>query len=155
MSANTLRCLGLICLGLLASATSSQGRLNETFDEIRARYGYVDHIDYQPRADYPLYIFQKDGIAIGVRFIDGKSAQEIYTTSGPVADFGASDLLAANAQGSRWLELTVGKSESYQRADGRATAEYMRSSKTSKDPAVLVIQTSQFNELVNAPGLGF
>ena len=54
-----------------------------------------------------------------------------------------------------WSPLTVGHSTSYQRTDGVATAEYTRPSKTSNDPAVLVVQTSEFNQLFNAPSLGF
>ena len=140
---------------MLASATTSWARINETYDQIRARYGYAVHIDFQPQANYPLYIFEKDGVTIGVRFLDGKSAQEIYTGAGANTDFAAADVLAANAQGYAWSPLTVGRSSSYARADGAATAQYTRPSKTSNDPAVLVVQTSEFNQLFNAPGLGF
>ena len=155
LSGCTVVLLSASVLAWLASATTSSARINETYDQIRARYGYAVHVDFQPQANYPLYIFEKDGLTIGVRFLDGKSAQEIYTTSGANTDFAAADVLAANAQGYSWSPLTVGQSTSYERADGAATAEYTSPPEASNAPAVLVVQTSAFNQLFNSSDLGF
>ena len=146
--------LGLIVLSLLASATPSWARLNETFDQIRTRYGYAVHINFQPRADYPLYLFQKDGMTIGVRFVDGKSAQEVY--KGSIATLGsvAADALNTNSQGYAWTPLTIRESTTYERSDGTAIAHY-RPSRGTPNAAVFVLQTSEFTNLFGAPGNTF
>lgn len=136
----------------LLSSPNSWARLGETFDEIRARYGFVVRID---NGDYPQYFFQKDGIEICVRFVNGKSAQEIFSAAVSNVQTVLPEVLNANAQGSTWASTTVGQSTAYMRADGKAIAQYIRPKKSEGRLAMLQIQTTESKRVFNPNGLEF
>ena len=140
---------------ILLLAPNSWARLGETFEQIQSRYGVLMKVDNVTRADYPQYFFQKDGIDIRVRFVNGKSAQEIFSAPVPNIQTVAAEILSSNAQGSTWSSTAIGKSTEYMRADGKATAQYIRSKRSPDRIALLRVQTIEFNRAFNPRGVEF
>ena len=151
-----VRVLAILALACFV-VPSSWGRLGETFDQVQGRYGLLVKVDNVTRPDCPQYFFQKDGMEIRVRFVNGKSAQEIFSASSSDMRNAAAEILSSNAEGSTWSSIAVGKSTEYIRADGKATAQYLRPKKSEHGdrPAVLQIQTLEFNRAFNPDGVQF
>jgi len=153
------RCGRLLFLTILAlvflMAPNSWARLGETFGQVQSRYGILVKVDNVTRADYPQFFFQKDGMEIRVRFVNGKSAQEIFSASASNLQTAAAEILNSNTQGSTWSSTAIGKSTEYMRADGKATAQYIRPKKSEDRVAVLQIQTIEFNRAFNPTGVEF
>jgi hypothetical protein len=80
-----MKALLLVLLFLCSPLLTAFGRIGETYQQCIARYGFTSGVDMR-RADYPLYTFRvqltpwltTEAVEVGVRFYNGKSAQEIY-----------------------------------------------------------------------------
>jgi len=159
MSNRSCGCGQILVVGVFALALvvipNSWARLGDTFDQVQSRYGLLVKVDNVTRADYPQYFFQKDGIEIRVRFVDGRSAQEIFSAAVPNLRTVAAQILNSNGQGSTWSSTAVGKSTEYMRADGKATAQYIRPKQSDSRLAVLQIQTTEFNRAFNPTAVDF
>jgi hypothetical protein len=123
----------LFVIALLTQAV--EARLGETLDQCVQRYGPL--IRKQGRADNPQFMFEKDGITIGINFLDGKAAQVSYSraSGSPFLDLEVRQLLEVNSAGSTWqydqaesnrLRTTAySKRECFRRGDGGAFAEHL------------------------------
>ena len=110
-----------------------QARLGETLDECVKRYGPL--IKQQGSADNPQFIFEKDGIQIGINFLNGQAGQISYfrPATSPFLDSEVKQLLEVNSGGSSWhydeaetnrVRKTIyAKQECFTRDDGGASAE--------------------------------
>jgi hypothetical protein len=68
-------------LVLFLCGSSAFARIGETLEECQTRYGVMQSVNMR-RSDYPMYIFRKGDIMIGVRLYNGKSAQEVFIGDG-------------------------------------------------------------------------
>lgn len=153
--AKHFKALEIFTLVFLTFIPASWARLGETFDQVQSRYGLLTKVDNVARADYPQYVFSNDGLEIRVRFVNGKSAQEIFTGTTDKLQTVAAQILNSNAQGSTWSSTAVGKTTEYLRAGGNATAQYTRPRLSNAQSAVLRIQTTEFNRAFNPSGAAF
>jgi hypothetical protein len=110
-------------------------RLGETLNQCVQRYGPL--IRQQGNPDNPQFMFEKDGITIGINFLDGKACQISY--SGPAgsrfSDLEVHGLLDLNSGGFAWEydeaeshrqhTSTYSKIECFKRRDGGAFAEHL------------------------------
>jgi len=123
----------LFVIALLTQAV--EARLGETFNQCIERYGAL--IRKQGRVDNPQFIFEKDGITIGINFLDGKAGQMSYSRANgsPFLDSEVRQLLEVNSAGSTWQydqpesnrlrTTTYSKRECFRRDDGGAFAEHL------------------------------
>jgi len=110
-------------------------RLGETFDECVQRYGPL--IQKLGNPDNPQFIFEKDGITIGINFLDGKAGQISYSrpAGSRFSDWEVQGLLDVNSGGSAWdydeaesqrlHTSSYSQIESFKRRDGGAFAEHL------------------------------
>ena len=110
-------------------------RLGETFDQCVQRYGPLIRKIGDP--DNPQFIFEKDGITIGINFLDGKAGQISYSrpAGSRFSDLEVQGLLDVNSGGSAWEydeaeshrlhTTTYSQLECFKRKDGGAFAEHL------------------------------
>lgn len=90
-----------IISALCLSAQLCQARLGETQEECRARYGEPKVMQYD--LPYKLCEYEKNGIEIQIRFIDGKAAYIQFIAPLSVLRLeSAVELVTANSQGKAW-----------------------------------------------------
>ena len=96
--------LGLLFIALLALPRNARGRIGETLDECKARYGTPVSIQKDAA------LFLKNGLTVSVHFIAGKVDQIIYYKKDPLSSKKSASpseaetmiLLQANAQDTPW-----------------------------------------------------
>jgi hypothetical protein len=116
-------------------AKGAESRLGETLEQCVQRYGPL--IRRQGNPDNPQFIFEKDGVTIGINFLDGKAGQISYSRPGgvPFLDLEVQQLLEVNSGGFSWQYDEAGshrvrssaysKRECFKRVDGGAFAEHL------------------------------
>jgi hypothetical protein len=96
--------LGLLFIALLALPRNARGRIGETLDECKARYGTPVSIQKDAA------LFLKNGLTVSVHFIAGKVDQIIYYKKDPLgskksvspSEAETMILLQVNAQDTPW-----------------------------------------------------
>jgi hypothetical protein len=116
-------------------AMGAESRLGETFEQCVQRYGQL--VRRQGNPDNPQFIFEKDGVTIGINFLDGKAGQISYSRAAgvPFHDLEVQQLLEVNSGGSSWQydeaeshrvrSSAYSKRECFKRVDGGAFAEHL------------------------------
>lgn len=139
-----------------------QARLGETFDQCVERYSAL--IRKQGSADNPQFIFEKDGITIGINFLDGKAAQMSYSrpSGSSFLDSEVRQLLEVNSGGSTWqydqaesnrLRTTAySKRECFRRDDGGAFAEHLVIAQIGTH--FVTVTSSEYKKAIGAKQLG-
>ena len=113
---------------------AANARLGETYDECVNRYGPLR--EKKGDAINPQFMFQKDGIIVGINFLNGKAAQLSFRKHDFFLDSDVQKLLDVNSGGSKWKFDAVetqrqlapdiyNKQEYFTREDGGAVAEYL------------------------------
>jgi hypothetical protein len=114
--------LAALVIGSLSSPTTALGRIGESMDECKARYGEPvgEDNDVIQIPNSKLVVFMKAGLAVGVTLIDGRAAminfqkvkKDSLGTPEPISDTEIDALLAANAVGKwRAVDSPVGKKQ--------------------------------------------
>ena len=117
------------------AAQGAETRLGVTFNQCVQRYGPL--VQQLGNPDNPQFIFEKDGITIGINFLDGKAGQISYSrpAGSRFSDLEVQGLLDVNSGGSTW-EYDEAESrrqhtsaystiECFKRRDGGAFAEHL------------------------------
>lgn len=118
----------------LLVAQVAQARLGETYQECVNRYGPLREKKGDPKN--PQFMFQKDGITVGINFLNGKAAQLSFSKRDFFLDSDVQKLLDVNSGGSKWRFDTAEtqrqlapsiyyKQEYFTREDGGAVAEHL------------------------------
>jgi hypothetical protein len=89
----------ITAVAVLFTAAAS-ARIGETYDECVARYGALR--EKKGSLTNPQFIFEKDGITVGINFLSGKAGQLSYSKSGYFLDSGVQKLLDVNSGESKW-----------------------------------------------------
>jgi hypothetical protein len=109
-------------LALVAFNHSAPARLGENEKQIEARYG-TSSATYSPMPGIIVKDYSKNGIAIHVYYIDGKSVREDFNFQGnAVTDDIVKTLLDINSLGSEWDMTQGGSGGAWKLRDGAATA---------------------------------
>lgn len=122
-----------VIISLLSSPTTALGRIGESIEECKARYGEPvgEDNDVIQIPNAKLVVFMKAGLAVGVSLIDGRAAminfQKVEKDSlgipEPISDTEIETLLAANAVGKwRAVDSPVGKKQWWSE-DGKSFAQ--------------------------------
>lgn len=112
---------GCVAAGL-GLATLAQGRLGETGDACRARYGEIVDDTPLPGTAIRLIRYRTNGVAVGVQFESNRAVIVSYNLAAFRDDGEAVRvLLSANAAGSTWTNA----GSDWTRADGGAFARYI------------------------------
>jgi hypothetical protein len=155
----------LILILALCPFLPADGRLGETLEECKVRYGEVVWIE-RSSEDYPQYCFRKGDIEIRVRLVNNRSGEEIFTAAYEhrMSQSQIDEILAANSNGSTWQRSPSPSPEAQDkdkfsafwnlfRADRRAYGEYVVYAHIPRD--VLTLESFEFYKAFHAPGSGF
>jgi phosphoserine phosphatase len=86
-------------------------RIGETLDEVTARYGPMQKIENATGkfySDYPQHCFTFQNILIRVRFLNGRSAQEIFYSSQFLDDYAkVQEIEAVNGKKQTGIDVVV------------------------------------------------
>jgi hypothetical protein len=149
----------LILILALCPFLPAAGRLGETLEECKVRYGEVVSIERSSEA-YPQYCFRKGNIEIRVRLVNNRSGEEIFTAAYEhrMSQSQVDEILAANSNGSTWQRMPS-KEDKYKfsafwsRADRQGYAQHNVYAQINRD--VLILETVEFYKAFQAPGSGF
>jgi hypothetical protein len=146
---------------MLAAQSIAEARLGETFEQCVTRYGPL--IRQVGKPDNPQFIFEKDGITVGINFLDGKAAQISYSRArgAPITELEVQQLLEVNSNGSKWQydeaesqrlrTSTYSKRECFKRDDGGAKAEHLVISQLGTH--FLNITSSEYEKAIGSKNL--
>jgi hypothetical protein len=143
---------------VIASANVAMARLGETYEQCVQRYGPL--VEKEGDGKYPQFIFEKDGIEVGINFLNGKAAQISYKKAGFFLDADIQRLLDVDSAGSPWqfdpvetqrkLDPDVySKQEYFKRSDGGAVAQHL----ALNGVEFLIITTTEYNKAISAEGM--
>lgn len=101
----------LVLLFLGVTADIGYARIGETLDECTARYGPMQKIENATGkfySEHPQYCFTFEGVLVRVRFLNNRSAQEDFYSSGFLDDYAkVEEVKNANSKKETGIDVNV------------------------------------------------